>query len=164
MQYALAHQPTIKQSVIDEKIIDAEIKTRLADWYPQLSLDYSIEHYFKVPGVTGATPITSKNFSYAYFSLNQTVFNPDVLLVRAQAKQITVNSKIYVVLNVSKAFYNVLLSQQQINLVEQDIARLDRSVRDAFNQYKAGIVDKTDYKRAQKRNNTRNYLLQDFLC
>lgn len=156
VQYALAHQPALKQAAIDEKIIDAEIKTRLADWYPQLSLDYSIEHYFKVPGISSTSAVTAKNFSYAYFSLNQTIFNADVLLasrtaadVRAQVKEITVNSKIYVVLNVSKAFYNVLLSQQQINLVEQDIARLDRSVKDAFNQYKAGIVDKTDFERAQ---------------
>ena len=64
-------------------------------------------------------------------------------------RQLTENDKIYLVLNVSKAFYDVLLSQQQIDLVDQDIARLDRSVKDAYNQYKAGVVDKTDYKRAQ---------------
>lgn len=159
VQYALAHQPSYKQAQIDEQVVDAEIKTRLADWYPQINLDYTYQHYFKVPVIIfdgRATPSAQKNFSTAYFSLTQNVFNRDVLLasrtagnVRAQAKQITVNSKIYIVLYVSKAFYDVLLAQEQINLVNQDITRLDRSVKDAFNQYKAGIVDKTDYKRAQ---------------
>ncbi len=160
VQYALTHQPAINQSLLDEEIINAEIKTRLSDWYPQLNLDYSLQHYFQVPRTTvsgGTTaPIAAENFSFAYFSVTQNIFNRDVLLasrtaknIRAEASQLTENNKIYVALNVSKAFYEVLLSQQQINLVDQDIARLDRSVKDAFNQYKAGIVDKTDYKRAQ---------------
>ncbi|MBV9961726.1 MAG: TolC family protein [Parafilimonas sp.] len=159
VQYALAHRPEINQSLLDEKIVNAEVKTRLADWYPQLSLNYTIEHYFKTPvsvsnGTTFST--TPKNFSTAYFTLNQNIFNPDVLLasktaseVRTQASQFTANSKIYTILDVSKAFYNVLLSQQQINLVDQDISRLDRTIKDSYNQYKAGVVDKTDYKRAQ---------------
>lgn len=158
VQYALQHQPDVNKSLIDEEIVNAEIKSRVADWYPQVSFDYSLQHYFKVPRISGgtATLLGTKNNSTGYFSLNQNIFNPDVLLasktagnVRTQAKQITENNKIYVAVNVSKAFYSVLLAQQQIDLVDQDIARLDRSVKDAYNQYKAGIVDKTDYKRAQ---------------
>ncbi len=158
VQYALSHQPTIQQSLLDEQIVEAGIKTRLADWYPQINLDYTVQHYFKAPKtVTGTGTFSAlKNISSAYFSVNQNIFNPDVLLasrtannVRAQVRQFTTNNKIYVVLDVSKAFYDVLLSAQQINLVNEDIARLDRSVKDAYNQYKAGVVDKTDYKRAQ---------------
>jgi outer membrane protein len=158
VHYALQHQPDVNKSLIDEEIVNAEIKSRVADWYPQVSFDYSLQHYFKVPRISGgtATLLGTKNNSTGYFSLNQNIFNPDVLLasktagnVRTQAKQITENNKIYVAVNVSKAFYNVLLARQQIDLVNQDIARLDRSVKDAYNQYKAGIVDKTDYKRAQ---------------
>ena len=155
VQYALSHQPALQQSLLDEQIINAEIKTRLADWYPQVNLDYTLQHYFKTPQFS-STGVSVQNFSSAYFGLTQNIFNPDVLLasktadnVRTQSTQFTENNKIYLVLNVSKAFYDVLLSQQQIDLVEQDIARLDRSVKDAYNQYKAGVVDKTDYKRAQ---------------
>ena len=158
VQYALSHQPTAQQSLLDEQIVEADIKTRLADWYPQINLDYTVQHYFKAPKtVTGTGTFSAlKNISSAYFSVNQNIFNPDVLLasrtandVRTQVRQFTANNKIYVVLDVSKAFYDVLLSGQQINLVDEDIARLDRSVKDAYNQYKAGVVDKTDYKRAQ---------------
>ena len=68
--------------------------------------------------------------------------------VRLNAKQNTISTQIDVVSNVSKAFYDVLLSQTQIILLDTDIVLLQRSQRDAFNQYKGGLVDKTDYQRA----------------
>ena len=67
--------------------------------------------------------------------------------VRLQAKQNTTSNKIDVASEVAKAFYNVLATMQQIKVAEGDIARLERSLQDAYNQYKAGIVDKIDYKR-----------------
>ena len=158
VNYALLHQPDVSKSLLDEQIVNAEIKSRLADWYPQINVDYTLQHYFQVQRFTGGTvtPLTAENYSTAYFSATQNIFNPDVLLasrskgeVRTQTKQITENYKINAVLNVSKAFYDVLLSRSQIKLVDQDITRLSRSVQDSYNQYKAGIVDKTDYKRAQ---------------
>jgi outer membrane protein TolC len=56
-------------------------------------------------------------------------------------------NKVDIVINVSKAFYSVLLARLQIDLVKKDIIRLRRSQSDAFEQYKAGITDKNDYKR-----------------
>ncbi|MEO6317032.1 MAG: TolC family protein, partial [Chitinophagaceae bacterium] len=49
---------------------------------------------------------------------------------------------------VSKAFYDVLLTQKQIDLDNETLVRLERSLKDAYNQYQGGIVDKIDYKRA----------------
>jgi outer membrane protein TolC len=95
------------------------------------------------------------NTSSAQFNLTQTIFNRDVLLaassageVRNQAKESTVESKINTIVNVSKSFYLTLLAQEQIELITGDIARLERSEQDTYNQYKSGVVDKTDYMRA----------------
>jgi outer membrane protein TolC len=95
------------------------------------------------------------NNSTVGFSLTQNLFNRDVLLasrtardVRRQAKQNTAANQIDVITNVSKAYYNVLLTKRQIAVLEEDIIRLERSQQDAYNQYQGGIVDKTDYKRA----------------
>ncbi len=95
------------------------------------------------------------NQSYGYFGLNQTIFNRDVVIaqqsskdVRLSARQNTINNKIAVVSNVSKAFYDLLLSKEQIALLDTDIVLLQRSLKDTYNQYKGGLVDKTDYQRA----------------
>lgn len=46
--------------------------------------------------------------------------------------------------SVSKAFY-VSASEQQINVVNENIARLEKSLKDASAQYDVGIADKTDF-------------------
>ncbi|MHB1687554.1 MAG: TolC family protein [Ignavibacteriaceae bacterium] len=158
VQYALAHQPLIKQSLLDEQITEREIKSKLADWFPQLNFNYNFQHNYLLPtSIVQGNPVKlgSNNTSSGQFSLTQTIFNRDVLLaassandVRKQSNQITTNNKIDVVINVSKAFYAVLLAQKQIELLNEDILRLGQSLKDSYNQYKGGIVDKTDYERA----------------
>jgi outer membrane protein TolC len=164
VQYALDNQPQVQQALIDEDIVNSEIKSRLADWYPQIGFTGNYQHYFQLPSTALTADSTGKrqiiqtgvrNISTLSLSLSQNIFNRDVLLasrtagdVRLQAKQQTANTKIGITVAVSKAFYDILATQQQIALLEDDIARLTRSLQDAYNQYKGGIVDKIDYKRA----------------
>jgi len=56
--------------------------------------------------------------------------------------------KIDLAASVSKAFYDVLATSQQVRVAAENIVRTERSLKDATNQYKAGVVDKIDYKRA----------------
>lgn len=169
IQYAIKHQPIVQQAQIDEKITETAIRSKLADWYPQLNLNYLAQHNFQVQtSVIGGNPVRLgvANTSAVQFGLTQQVFNRDVLLaartkqvVRLQAQQNTAANKIDVAANVSKAFYDVLATRQQIKVSEENIVRINRSLQDAFNQYKAGITDKTDYKRATiTLNNTKAYL------
>ena len=89
---------------MDEEITERMIKSKLADWYPQIFLDYNLQHYFKLQTAVFAgntVTIGSENTSFTNLSLTQNVFNRDVLLasrsaddVRKQAKQNTANSKI----------------------------------------------------------------------
>ncbi|MDE3125651.1 MAG: TolC family protein, partial [Bacteroidota bacterium] len=95
------------------------------------------------------------NASNLGLTLSQNLFNRDALLasqtaqqVKKQVKQNTTSNKIDVTVNVSKAFYDVLLTQKQVQVLDQAIIRLQKNVQDSYHQYKAGIVDKTDYKRA----------------
>jgi len=158
IQYALTHQPQVQQSLIDEKIARATIKTKLADWFPQISLDAYYQHNIKLPTnfFNGAYVANgTSNISSIGLSGTQNIFNPDILLaartsgdIKKAYSQITDSTRIGVIAGVSKAFYDVLLTQKQISVLDEDIVRLDRSLRDAYNQYQGGIVDKTDYKRA----------------
>jgi outer membrane protein TolC len=52
------------------------------------------------------------------------------------------------VATVSKAFYNLLLTLEQMDVLKEDTARLGKNLRDTYHQYVGGIVDKTDYKEA----------------
>lgn len=164
VQYALNNQPQIRQSLMDEDIVNNEVKSKLADWFPQIAFAGNYQHYFQLPSTALAADSTGKrqiiqtgvhNTSTLGVSLTQNIFNRDVLLasrtaseVRLQSRQQTASTKIDLTVAVSKAFYDILATQQQITLLEDDIARLTRSLQDAYNQYKAGIVDKIDYKRA----------------
>jgi outer membrane protein TolC len=67
---------------------------------------------------------------------------------RKYFKENTESSKINLASDVSKAFYDVLLSQRQLEIINEDIVRLRRSLKDAYSRYQAGVVDKTDYKQA----------------
>lgn len=158
VQYALKHQPSVQRSLLNEQIVNQEIKSKLAEWFPQIDLNFNVQHYYKQPTSIfqgREVHIGSINNSNGQLAVTQNIFNKDVLLaatsagdVREQAAQSTESGKINVIVNVSKAYYAVLLSRNQIDLVNQDIARLGQGQKDAYNQYKGGIVDKTDYMQA----------------
>ncbi len=74
--------------------------------------------------------------------------------------RITSSTKIDVAVNVAKAFYDVLATEQQIKVSNEDITRLERSLKDATAQYTAGVADKTDYKRATIALNNAKALLK----
>ncbi len=166
IQYALNHQVGIRQAQLDEQITDRAIKSRLADWYPQVGFNYNVQHYLQLPvllfpdlnnptGPRREIRTGVANSSTGAFTLNQTIFNRDVLLanrtardVLNQAVQNTANIKINVTVEVSKAFYDLLLTRQQQDILNAQIERLARNLKDAVNQFKSGIVDKTDYQRA----------------
>ena len=165
IQYALGHQPVVRQSLIDQEIAERTIQSNLAAWYPQIGGIYNQQHYIKQPVTLFPDPTTgevvprvigAKNTATASLSVTQNLFSRDLLLAnqtadayRVQAVQTTVRNKIDVVVNVSRAFYDLITTQQQVEIFTEDISRLQRSLQDATNQYQGGIVDKTDAQRAK---------------
>lgn len=158
VNYALANQPAVQQSVIDQQITDLQIKNRLADWYPQLNFNYNYQRNFQLPtNVIGGNPIRFGvfNTSAVQFTASQNIFNRDVLLasrtkddVRLVAAKTTENAKINLVSNVAKNYYDLLATHQQLQVTNENIIMLRRSLKDSRARYDAGIVDKTDYQRA----------------
>jgi outer membrane protein len=158
VQYALKHYPLVQQALLDEQITDRQIKGKLADWYPQIGVVGSYQNDFQLPQIAFAGQAVASgtyNNSAVAASLSQTLFNRDVLLaartkkdVMTNIKQTTVSDKIDVTVNVSKAWYDVLLTEKEIEVLDDDVVRLERNLKDTYNQYQGGLVDKTDYKRA----------------
>lgn len=156
--YAIKHQPLLEQSLLDEQIVNNNIKSKLADWFPQVNFNYNLQHNFQLQtSIIGGNPVKLgvDNTSAGQFTASQYLFNRDALLalqskgdVITQSKQTTESRKIDVAVSVSKAYYDIIATKQQINVSDQNINRLEKSMNNAFQQYKAGIADKTDYKRA----------------
>lgn len=152
VQYALQHFPQIQQAAIDEAITEQQIKSKLSEWYPQIGLSANYQNNFQLQPAYFAGSIIKNgtyNSSFLGISGTQNIFDRDVLLatksardVRQQIRQTTTSDKIDLSVNVSKAFYDVLLTQKQIELVDEDILRLERSQKDTYNQYRAGWLIK----------------------
>jgi outer membrane protein TolC len=167
--YALKNQALIKQSILDEDIARKDIRIALSGWYPQLEADANVEHFLKAPiayfpdmnNPPEYTPYialnsTAKNISTGIFSVNQTLYSNDLFLasrtsgeLQNQASENTENSKINTYVDVTKAFFDVLLTEEQINVLKEDILRLQHNFNDAYSYYKSGMTDKIDYQRTE---------------
>jgi len=158
VNYAIQRNPDIKNASLNEEITETIIKSKLAEWYPQVNFNYSLQHTFQLPtaNFNGQYFKTGlQNTSSTQIGVTQNIFNRDVLLasrtsgdVRLLARQNSSQQKINIAAQVSKAFYDVILTVQQLRVIEEDINRINLSLKDAFYQYKSGVTDKTDYKRA----------------
>jgi len=158
IHYAIQKNPDLQNAKIDEAITEATIKSKLSEWYLQVNFNYNLQHNFQLPTINingNLIHSGSVNTSGAQFGLTQNIFNRDVLLasrtskdVRLLSNQNTKEQNINIAVLVSKAFYDVILTKQQILVTEEDIRRIDLSLKDAYYQYQSGITDKTDYKRA----------------
>jgi outer membrane protein len=158
VQYAIQHQPAYQQSHIDREIADKIIAGKLADWFPQINFLYNYQRNFILQqSVIGGNVIKfgANNISAAQLNATQNLFNRDVVLasqtasnIRTQVEHAEGRSKLDLLVNVTKAFYDLLATTQQIRIGEEDLIRLKRSLQDAQSRYNAGIADKTDYKRA----------------
>lgn len=167
IEYALKNKPSVKRAFIDEEIGEREIKANLAGWYPQITAQYNLQHYLKLPvsflpdfsDLTSGRriPVTTgvANSSNLLLQASQTLYSNEILLasraarfVRLQNEQSIRNNKISTVMNVSKAFYDILLTEEQLRILDEAIIRQEKQYKDAYSQYQSGIVDKTDYQRA----------------
>lgn len=158
IQYALVHNPDINNAKINEGITETMIKGKISEWYPQINFTYNLQHNFQLPTFNFNGNLARSgtiNTSGLNLGATQNIFNRDAILasrsagdVRLSASQNTANQKINLNVAVSKAFYNLILSIQQLKVTKEDIVRNTQSLKDATYQYQAGIVDKTDYKQA----------------
>jgi outer membrane protein TolC len=163
VDYALKHQPFINMAVVNIAIARTTNSINLAGWLPQVNLSANLTHYTQLPttfikttnGTTNETKTGVINTFVPVLGVTQTVFNPALLyakksapLLVKQAEQITDSTKIEIVAGVSKTFYGLLLTLEQINVLREDTSRLTKNMNDTYHQYLSGITDETNYDEA----------------
>ncbi|WP_310398110.1 TolC family protein [Hymenobacter sp.] len=169
VRYALQNRPLVHQAQLDAQVNEADIRIGLAGWLPQAGLNANVQRAFQLPFVVlpnaegGVAPrqIGLRNTSNINLSGTQAIYNQDVWLARRQARpsrqyarQNIALVRTNVAADVSRTFYDVLLSQQQVRVYEADLLRLARGLKDARARYEAGVADKIDYKQAEIALNT----------
>jgi outer membrane protein TolC len=161
--YALKREPTLNQAILGQAVQKSTNAISLAGWLPQVNAAGNLQHYIQQPTTfvsNGAGGYTKEktgvvNTFIPTLSVTQAIFSPALLsaakiapLYNKAALQVTDSTQIGVVTNVSKGFYSLLLTLEQIDVLKEDTARLDKNLSDTYHQYVGGIVDETDYDEA----------------
>ncbi len=159
IDYALEHYAAVQKALIDEEIGKREIASSLSGWFPQINGNASYNYNVIIPtAVIGDQTIRmgQKNAAAFLLQADQQILNPGLLQASRAAKYVkqmnaqnTENSKISTIVEVSKAYYDILTSEEQLVIIKENIARVQQQGNDARARYEAGLVDQTDYKRAQ---------------
>jgi len=151
LDYALRNKIELKQADIDKEIGERDIASALSGWFPQISASGSLLRNFQLLAPTGV-----KNNVGLSVQADQSILNPQLFQASRAAKFIrrqndlnVQNVRIQTVVDVSKAYYDILTSEESINIINENIDRLQRQHAEANARYEVGLVDKTDYKRAQ---------------
>ena len=160
IDYALQHQPSVQRSLLNISVAKATNAINKSGWLPQASANATFTDYLKLPTTyaTGTSkPIQSGviNTLVPGVAVTQSIFSPGLryasasapLLLKA-AEQTTDSLKIELVSTVSKSFYSLLLTLEDIDILKEDTVRLAQNLRDSYHQYVGGIVDETDYEQA----------------
>ena len=174
VHYAMEHSPLLQQTILDQDIAQKEVANSLSGWLPQVSIDAGLTNNVDKPNIVfpneqGDPVVREIGVTYqsnATATADQTLFSNEVLaaaraapLVRQQASQNTYAAKVDLYVDVSKAFFDLLTTQDQINILSEDLERLQKNVKDARSRYENGIADPVDYKQATiQLNNTRAQL------
>jgi outer membrane protein len=172
IKYAFQNQPLVRQLSLDEEISDQDVRIALSDWLPQINSSFGLQHYLKQPlslfpdlsNPSGPKILIPSGVLYnssISFTATQNIFNNSVYIAgktarvyRTQAAQTRQSALIAVVVGIDKAFYDVLLSVQQLNIIKEEIDRLTKSLKDTYSLYENGTTDMIDYKRAKISLNT----------
>lgn len=158
IRFGLQNKIELKQAQIDQEIGEREIASALSGWFPQLNATASLSHAFQTPTANmGGNNIAmgQKNNSSVLFQADQAIVSPELFqaskaapLIRQETFLNLENTKINTVVDISKAYYDILTSEEQIKIINENIARLERQYSEAKARYEVGLVDKTDYQRA----------------
>ncbi|NGM62727.1 TolC family protein [Sphingobacterium sp. SGG-5] len=159
INYALSNKIDLKQAQLDQEIGEREIASALSGWFPQINATASLSHAIQLPttNINGANiTMGQRNNSGLTIQADQAIISPQLFqaskaadFIRQQNELNVENAQINTVVTVSKAYYDILTSEEQIKVILENIARLERQHAEASARYEVGLVDKTDYKRAQ---------------
>ena len=172
ISYAQRHQTSVLNAQIDEQIAKNTVKQTVGIGLPQVNGNASFQDFLKIPtsllpGEVFGAPGTQipVQFGVKYNSsmgleLSQLVFDGTYLVgLKASRtyKELSVKNtkrtKIETAVAVTKAYYAVLVSNEQLSLLDANLDRLKKSLNDTEQLFKNGFAEKIDVDRLTVLNN-----------
>lgn len=166
ISYAQKHQVSIINAQIDEQIAKNTVKQTIGIGLPQVSASANFQDYLKVatsllpgeffnaPGTFVPVKFGVKYNSSVGLDVNQLLFDGSYLVGLQASKtykelsvKSTTRSRIETAVAVSKAYYSVLVSTEQLSLIDANLASLTKSLTDADALFKNGFAEKIDVDR-----------------
>ncbi len=162
INYAYEHQDSVVNSKLDVQSAEYKVKETIASGLPQINGSVNFQDYLKVPTIlfpNGKGGFQSFSIYQKYnntfgLGLNQLLFDGTYLVgVKASKtyKELSARnytrSRIEVNVNVTKAYYQVLVNAEQIRLLDANIKELKQQLDETTAQNKQGFVEKIDVQR-----------------
>lgn len=172
IDYAQTHHNSILNARIDEDIAKNTVKQTIGIGLPQISGNANFQDFIKVPttllpGEIFGQPGTQvpvkfgvKYQSSAGLEINQLLFDGSYLVglqasrtFKELSNKNLKRTRIETAVAVTKAYYSVLVSNEQLSLLDVNLERLKKSRKDTEAMFKNGFVEKIDVDRLTVLNN-----------
>ena len=178
LQLAIENNENLKNSKLEERISKALSREYLSIGLPQINFDGGLQYNHDVPkslidisrfmpGVPEGTE-QEVQFGQAYdgrvdLFINQMIFNGSYFVGLSAAKELvrlsekmTKRDEIDINISVQKAFYTVLNTKSRIELVNNNLDRLQNLLKETSQLYQNGFIEKLDVDRIQVAYNNLN--------
>ena len=162
INYAYEHQDSVMNAKLDVQSAEYKVKETIGSGLPQINGTANFQDYLKVPtilfpnssGGYQSVSIYQKYNNTFGLGLNQLLFDGTYLVgVKASKtyKELSARnytrSRIAVNVNVTKAYYQVLVNAEQIRLLDANVKELKQQLDETTAQNKQGFVEKIDVQR-----------------
>lgn len=164
INYALKNNEQVKIKQLDKEIADAEVRKTISMGLPQAEVNGGLNYNYEVqkaiiPSFSDPTRDTTFAFTQAYdgnvgLTVSQLIFDGSYFVglqaartYRELSTKDHIKSQIDIVEAVSKAYYNTLIAEEQLELLERNIGRLDTLLDETQEMYNAGFAEKVEVDR-----------------
>jgi len=174
INYAYLHQDSVMNAGLDVKSAEYKVKETIGTGLPQVNGSVSFQDFLKPPATVGPNlagiftggPIDA-NAPLVQFPFGAVKYNNTYSLTASQllfsgtfivglqavktfkelSQRSLVRTKIQINVNVTKAYYQVLVSNEQLKLLDANIVPLKVQLEQITQQNKQGFVEKIDVDR-----------------
>ncbi len=170
VRIALDENPTLKVAEMEIERFDYVKKTTIGSHLPQLSIDTRYNYNAKAQQMSKSMKFASDGTSSLVATANLTVplYAPAVYrLLKLNSFEMEAavesarGSQINLIAEVKKSFYNILLAQQSIEVLEQTAQTVEETVEQTKVKYENGLASEYDLLTAQVQyNNLQPTILQ----